>query len=570
MIRFKSIKWKNFLSTGNTFTELDLDSHRSTLVIGDNGSGKSTFLDALSFGLYGKAFRKINKQQLLNSINLKQLVVEVIFETKGKTYKVVRGVKPNIFEIYEGDRQINQDAHARDFQDFLEKNIIKMSHKAFSQVVVLGSTTFVPFMQLNAQSRREIIEDLLDLQIFSVMNLLLKDKNTAIEEAVRNADFNVNSLNDKIALVQEHIDELEADNQQKIKANNTKIRVATEDLEDAEKKISETTEQVKELQIVVKDLNKQKTRFQTLQKIGGELEGKIKDLQQHISFFDDHDNCPTCKQDIDAEFKECTIADSKAKLDKTVEGNEELKNEISSTLDKIANIEKSQEEINKLQNIISENNWRIKSAMDTLKALNEENTTLVDIKGSKKKEYAKLDKFKVQLLEEMERREKTSLDRNVLQVVSMILRDTGIKTRIIKQYIPIMNKLINKYLAAMDFFVQFEIDENFNEIIRSRHRDDFTYASFSEGEKMRIDLSLLFTWRAIAKIRNSATTNILIMDEVFDSSLDATGIDEFLKILNELTSDTNVYIISHKGDQLIDKFHNIIKFEKHKNFSRIA
>ena len=570
MIRFKSIKWKNFLSTGNTFTELDLDSHRSTLVIGDNGSGKSTFLDALSFGLYGKAFRKINKQQLLNSINLKQLVVEVIFETKGKTYMVRRGVKPNIFEIYEGDRQINQDAHARDFQDFLEKNIIKMSHKAFSQVVVLGSTTFVPFMQLNAQSRREIIEDLLDLQIFSVMNLLLKDKNTAIEEAVRNADFNVNSLNEKIALVQEHIDELEADNQQKIKANNTKIRVATEDLEDAEKKISETTEKVKELQIVVKDLNKQKTRFQTLQKIGGELEGKIKDLQQHIAFFDDHDNCPTCKQDIDEEFKADTIEDSQAKLNKTIEGNEELKNEITTTLDKIAGIEKSQEEINKLQNIISENNWHIKTAMDTLKSLNEENASLVDIKGSKKKEYAKLDKFKVQLLEEMERREKTSLDRNVLQVVSMILRDTGIKTRIIKQYIPIMNKLINKYLAAMDFFVQFEIDENFNEIIRSRHRDDFTYASFSEGEKMRIDLSLLFTWRAIAKIRNSATTNILIMDEVFDSSLDSTGIDEFLKILNELTSDTNVYIISHKGDQLIDKFHNIIKFEKHKNFSRIA
>lgn len=570
MITFKSLKWKNFLSTGNSFTELDLESNPSTLVIGDNGAGKSTFLDALSFALYGKAFRRINKQQLVNSINRKGLVVEVIFDVKGQTYKVVRGVKPNYFEVWKDDKMINQDASVRDYQEFLEKHVLKLSHKAFSQVVVLGSTTFVPFMQMDAKSRREIIEDLLDLQIFSVMNLLLKDKVSDVQQEVQEAMFEVRSLNDKIAIVEDHIKELEADNASKVDSNNIKINKLVLDNEKYNEIISDNSKKITDLQKIVKDINKQKTRYSELQKLGGKLSSKISDLEEHIKFYDDHDNCPVCKQDLDPELKECEVTKSRTKLQETITGKETLNTEVQLTLEKILEIEKTNEEITQIQNTISENNWKIKTNMDQLKILHEENISLSDVKGSRQKEYKKLDGFKSSLLKQMEIKEETSNRKEILNVVSMILRDTGIKTRIIKQYIPIMNKLINKYLASMDFFVQFELDEGFNETIKSRHRDDFTYASFSEGEKMRIDLALLFTWRSIAKIRNSASTNLLIMDEVFDSSLDSTGTDEFLKIINELISDTNVYIISHKGDQLLDKFHNVIRFEKHKSFSRIA
>ena len=570
MITFKSLKWKNFLSTGNSFTELDLESNPSTLVIGDNGAGKSTFLDALSFGLYGKAFRRINKQQLVNSINRKGLVVEIIFDVKGQTYKVVRGVKPNYFEVWKDDQMINQDASVRDYQEFLEKHVLKLSHKAFSQVVVLGSTTFVPFMQMDAKSRREIIEDLLDLQIFSVMNLLLKDKVTAVQQDVQEAEFEVRSLNDKIVIVEDHITELEADNASKVDLNNRKIDVLNGETNTYNEIIQENSEKITGLQKIVKDINKQKTRYSELQKLGGKLSNKISDLEEHIKFYDDHDNCPVCKQDLDPELKECEVTKSRTKLQETITGKETLNTEVQLTLEKILEIEKTNEEITKIQNIISENNWKIKTNMDQLKLLHEENISLSDVKGSRQKEYKKLDSFKSSLLKQMEIKEETSHRKETLNVVSMILRDTGIKTRIIKQYIPIMNKLINKYLASMDFFVQFELDEAFNETIRSRHRDDFTYASFSEGEKMRIDLALLFTWRAIAKLKNSASTNILIMDEIFDSSLDSSGTDEFLKIIKELTSDTNIIIISHKTDQLLDKFSNVIKFEKHKNFSRIV
>lgn len=570
MIRFKTLKWKNFLSTGNTFTELDLDKSPSTLVIGDNGAGKSTFLDALSFALYGKAFRKINKTQLLNSINKKGLVTEVIFEIKGKTYKIVRGVKPNIFEIWSGDTMLNQDASVRDYQDYLEKSILRLSHKAFSQVVVLGSTTFVPFMQLNAQSRREIIEDLLDLQIFSVMNLLLKDRVTNNEKGIQEVDFEIRSLNDKIVLVEEHIKELEESNKEIINAKQEKLKELNNNVKLYQDTVTTTTDKVKELQSFVKDLDKQKDRYEKLKKLGVQVEHKMAQLQEHIEFYANHDNCPTCEQEIAADFKENIVCNHTNKLTETKDGNEQLQEELAATLSKIEDISSKQEEINKLQNIIAENTFKIQHSQQSITSLQEEVVQLNDVKGSKKKEYNKLEGFKKDLLKTGESKEKFSNRRNVLQVVSMILRDTGIKTRIIKQYIPIMNKLINKYLAAMDFFVQFELDENFVETIRSRHRDDFTYASFSEGEKMRIDLSLLFTWRAIAKIRNSASTNLLIMDEVFDSSLDSSGTDEFLKILNELISDTNVFIISHKGDQLIDKFTNIIKFEKVKNFSRMA
>ena len=570
MIIFKTIKWKNFLSTGNLWTEMDLEKHKSTLVIGDNGAGKSTFLDALSYGLYGKPFRRINKPQLINTINRKDLQVEVTFKIGQHLYLIKRGMKPNKFEIWQNGSMINQDAAAKDYQVYLEKHILKLTHKSFSQIVVLGSSTFVPFMQLSSMHRREVIEDLLDLQIFSLMNNLLKDKMHENEETLKECDYHLKVIEEKIKLTKEHIADLEADNANKV--NNTKliIKENTAEIDALKGTASEFQGKVESLQKEISDLSDVKSRYEKLKSIRVKLNSKLTDYQRDITFFENHDNCPTCNQDIDAEFKCDAVSSNETKLKETTDGIEQLQAELEKAEQRISEITDIQLQIQNTQTSITEKTWQINNLTNVNNKLNEEINNLTGSKQSKNKEEKTLEKFE----QEYDLGEKAKINlvnsRNTLGIVSFILKDTGIKTRIIKQYVPIMNKLINKYLAAMDFFVQFELDENFNETIKSRHRDEFSYASFSEGEKMRIDLSLLFTWRAVAKIRNSASTNLLIMDEVFDSSLDTTGTDEFLKILNELTSDTNVFIISHKGDQLIDKFNNIIRFEKYKNFSRIA
>lgn len=570
MIVFKTLKWKNFLSTGDVWTELDLERHKSTLVVGDNGAGKSTFLDALSYGLYGKPFRRINKPQLINAINRKALEVEVTFQVGKHRYIIKRGMKPNKFEIYQNGKMINQDAAARDYQDYLEKQILKLTHKSFSQIVVLGSSTFVPFMQLSAMHRREVIEDLLDLQIFSIMNNLLKDRITENDENLRKCDNILNIINEKIKLTQEHIADIQADNVKKISDTKLLIKENNAEIKALKGLAIGFQDKVDSLTKSIDDLNNVKERYEKLKTLRVKLNSKLQDYQNEISFFEDHDNCPTCNQDIDEQFKCDTVKSKEDKLTETTAGIEKLQQELDAAESRISEISSIQAEIQTNQASITEKTWQVNNLQNTNQKLVQDIEALSDTKKSKNKEEKQLKKFNDE--KEAGERAKISLvnDRNTLSIISFILKDTGIKTRIIKQYVPIMNKLINKYLAAMDFFVQFELDEGFNETIKSRYRDEFSYASFSEGEKMRIDLALLFTWRAVAKIRNSASTNLLIMDEVFDSSLDTAGTDEFLKILNELTSDTNVFIISHKGDQLIDKFNNVVKFEKYKNFSRIA
>ena len=570
MIYFKYLRWKNFLSTGNVFTELKLDKAKSTLVVGENGAGKSTMLDALSFALYGKPFRKINKPQLMNTINQKGLEVQVEFRVGKKEYMIVRGVKPNKFEIYENDKIINQDAAARDYQEVLEKNILKLNHKSFSQIVVLGSSTFVPFMQLPSMHRREVIEDLLDIQIFSTMNTLLKDKVNNNKSEILDNDYNINLAEEKIKMQHQYIDELKQNTEKRVNEAKVKVVKAEKEKQDYNTLIDTLQGQVNILQESISDFESLTKKKSKVEQLEYKLQEKIKKLEHDIEFYQDHDNCPVCKQDIEEDFKDQTIEEKENSLNDTVSGFNQLKEEWQSINNRIQEISKVQLDISSKQNEISSNNSHINALNKLIDSINEDISSIDDNNKSDKSDKKKLETLEKALVKLQSYKEEIINERSVLDIASMILKDSGIKTRIIKQYIPVMNKLINKYLAAMDFFVDFQLDENFNETIKSRFRDVFSYASFSEGEKMRIDLALLFTWRAVSKLRNSVSTNLLIMDEVFDSSLDNTGTEEFLKILNDLTSDTNVFIISHKGDQLYDKFHSVIRFEKHKNFSRIA
>jgi len=570
MIYFKYLRWKNFLSTGNVFTELKLDKAKSTLVVGENGAGKSTMLDALSFALYGKPFRKINKPQLMNTINQKGLEVQVEFRVGKKEYIIVRGVKPNKFEIYENGNIVNQDAAARDYQEVLEKNILKLNHKSFSQIVVLGSSTFVPFMQLPSIHRREVIEDLLDIQIFSTMNTLLKDKVNNNKSEILDNDYNINLAEEKIKMQHQYINELKQNTEKRVNEAKVKIAKAEKEKQDYNTLIDALQEQVNTLQESVSDFESLTKKKSKVEQLEYKLQEKIKKLEHDIEFYQDHDNCPVCKQDIEEDFKDQTIEEKEASLKETNDGFSQLKEEWQLINTRIQEISSVQLDISSKQNEISSNNSHINALNKLIDSINEDINSIDDSNKSDKSDKKKLETLEKALVKLQAYKEELINERSVLDIASMILKDSGIKTRIIKQYIPVMNKLINKYLAAMDFFVDFQLDENFNETIKSRFRDVFSYASFSEGEKMRIDLALLFTWRAVSKLRNSVSTNLLIMDEVFDSSLDNTGTEEFLKILNDLTSDTNVFIISHKGDQLYDKFHSVIRFEKHKNFSRIA
>jgi len=570
MIYFKYLRWKNFLSTGNVFTELKLDKAKSTLVVGENGAGKSTMLDALSFALYGKPFRKINKPQLMNTINQKGLEVQVEFRVGKKEYMIVRGVKPNKFEIYENDKIINQDAAARDYQEVLEKNILKLNHKSFSQIVVLGSSTFVPFMQLPSMHRREVIEDLLDIQIFSTMNTLLKDKVNNNKSEILDNDYNINLAEEKIKMQHQYIDELKQNTEKRVNEAKVKVVKAEKEKQEYNTLIDTLQDQVNILQESISDFESLTKKKSKVEQLEYKLQEKIKKLEHDIEFYQDHDNCPVCKQDIEEDFKDQTIEEKETSLNETVNGFNQLREEWQSINNRIQEISEVQLDISSKQNEISSNNSHINALNKLIDSINEDITSIDDSDKSDKSDKKKLETLEKALVKLQSYKEEIINERSVLDIASMILKDSGIKTRIIKQYIPVMNKLINKYLAAMDFFVDFQLDENFNETIKSRFRDVFSYASFSEGEKMRIDLALLFTWRAVSKLRNSVSTNLLIMDEVFDSSLDNTGTEEFLKILNDLTSDTNVFIISHKGDQLYDKFHSVIRFEKHKNFSRVA
>ena len=570
MIYFKTIRWKNFLSTGNSFTEIVLNKTNTTLVVGENGAGKSTMLDALSFALYNKPFRKINKPQLMNSINKKDLIVELEFDIGSHKYKIIRGLKPAVFEVYQNNKMISQDADNRDYQDVLEKQILKLNHKSFCQVVVLGSASFVPFMQLPAASRREVIEDLLDIQIFSTMNSLLKEKINNNNATLMEVEYQYDLTSEKIKMQHQHIVALQKNSEEQIIKLKSDIKDYMSKIDTEKTSITSLDEQIGALNEQINDQDQVSKKQKKLQVLETQLDDKLAKLQKEIEFFNLHDTCPTCKQGIDNDFKCETVASKENQMQETSSGIEQLREEIQNIQDRIqiiANISSQITSLN-IEKITHSNSItgllsQCKKAAKDIDELQKKSDDLIlndDTMKELETNIGTLAEQKGELLR----------DKDAYNIAAIVLKDNGIKARIIKQYIPVINKLINKYLAAMDFFVNFELDENFNETIKSRFRDEFSYASFSEGEKMRINLAILFTWRAIAKLRNSASTNLLIMDEVLDGSLDSNGTDEFLKIIGNLTQDTNTFIISHKVDQLYDKFANVIKFVKVKNFSGIA
>jgi DNA repair exonuclease SbcCD ATPase subunit len=568
MILFKKIRWKNFLSTGNIFTELQLNNSNTTLVVGENGAGKSTLLDALSFVLFSKPFRKINKPQLVNTITQKQLIVEVEFSIGSNEYKIVRGMKPNLFEVYQNGKLMNQSAEMKDYQEILEKQIIKVNHKSFCQVVVLGSATFQPFMQLTAYQRREIIEDLLDLQIFTTMNSLLKDKVLINSENIQSASSDKKLIEEKIVLVKEHLKEIQNNNVKLIEEKQSRIQETNNQITKLNNEYWEYETKRKNLENSLADEETVSKKLNKLGQLRHQIEANLNILNKEVGFFHKYDNCPTCKQQIDEKFKNETINTKESEIVKIQDGLEMLSKEYEKVNTRLNELIEIHSEINHNKLEISRVKTKISSLIEYRDALEKEIKTID--KKTVEEENNKVPELEKSLKGIEEKYYDLMEERNILSIASNLLKDGGIKAKIIKQYIPVINKLINKYLSSMEFMCQFELDEEFNETIKSRYRDVFSYASFSEGEKMRINLAILFTWRAIAKLRNSINTNILIMDEVFDSSLDSNGTEEFLKIINSLTSDTNTFIISHKTDQLYDKFEKVIKFEKHKNFSRIV
>jgi DNA repair exonuclease SbcCD ATPase subunit len=570
VIVFTALRYQNFLSSGNVFTEIPLNKWKNTLIVGENGAGKSTMLDALCFVLYNKSFRKVNKPQLINSINGKNLLVEVEFSIGAKTYMVRRGMKPTIFEIWQDGEMINQNAAQRDYQEYLEKHILKLNHKSFSQVVILGSANFTPFMKLPAQGRREVIEDLLDIQIFSVMNTILKDKVSQNRFDIQSIESQIMLLEGKIELNEQHLKAMKQSNQELIDRQNDKIATYRNENQDLAEKSAHVSNIVTALQTEIEDQIKVSKKSTTLRDFKRDIEEKASKFGKEIRFYEKNDNCPTCKQAIDPEFKERIISTRNAKTKELQEGLVRLRDEIQAVELRLEQINGTLCEIRAHNQTISDLNTKIASNNRFISSIEDEIAKIKSKMKDLKDEHTISNTLKQQLAEQHKLKEQAIEDREILSIVSVLLKDGGIKTKIIRQYIPIMYKLISKYLAAMDFFCQFELDENFQETIRSRYRDDFSYESFSEGEKMRIDISLLFAWRAIAKLRNSASTNLLIMDEVFDGSLDADGIEEFLKILTNLTGDTNVFIISHKQDQMGDKFDQTLAFQKVKNFSQMV
>lgn len=570
MIYFKTIRWKNLLSTGNVFTEIKLNRSPNTLIIGENGGGKSTLLDALCFGLFGKPFRNINKPQLLNSINKKNLLVEVEFSSGGKEFKIVRGIKPNLFEIFVDGDVINQDAAARDYQKYLEESVLKLNYKSFTQIVILGSASFTPFMQLPPSTRREIIEDILDIQIFTTMNTVLRDKMTELKDSIQDAENKMEILKQKASIQKEYVDTLEANREKRVdeileRISEGETKIAT--LMDLANQLEGEKLSIEESQKTLGDLSGKQRKLETFK---SKFSSQLRDLQKEVGFFQETDECPTCQQGIAHDHKETIVSSRQKKIEELSGGMEKLQTEFEKLEELIAEDEKLSAEISGLnKNIIVHNNEMIVQQR-LIQALNLELADITTKTADIDEEKKKLKTYAKEVLSQNEEKAKLSEEKHYMEVVSTLLKDTGIKTKIIRQYLPVINKLVNKYLQAMDFFVQFNLDERFDETIKSRHRDDFSYASFSEGEKQRIDLALLFTWRTIAKMKNSVATNLLILDEVFDSSLDNNGTDYVMTLLDTVGEDTNVFVISHKGDQLFDKFRSLIKFEKKNNYSEMV
>jgi len=568
MILFENIKWRNFLSTGNQYTEINLNDKSTTLIIGTNGAGKSTVLDALTFSLFGKSFRKITKPQLINTVNEKDCRVEVEFSISSVKWKVVRGIKPNIFKIYRNGEELDQHASAVDQQKWFEQNVIKMNHKSFSQIIILGSSTFVPFMQLSVANRREVIEDLLDIRIFSSMNMLIKDKIRNIRSEIKTLELKKESLNDKVIMQKNFIEELESRGNNQIKNNKEKITLLLQE-SDSYGIHNETFERnLKELVSDQEKLSGYKEKLSKLSNLKGKISQKVSTITKDHKFFDQNTVCPTCTQDIDEEFRINKIADVQSKAKELQSGYKELEEAIEEEEQREHQFITISKEITQLTHDISKNNTQISGCQKQIRGLESEVQTIAEQIANRNIEHEKLESFKKTLGETFDILSSKKDDIQYYDFSYSLLKDSGVKSKIIKKYLPLINQQVNKYLQMMDFYINFILDEEFNETVKSPIHEDFSYASFSEGEKMRIDLALLFTWREVAKMKNSVNTNLLIMDEVFDSSLDGFGTDEFLKIIRYVIKDANIFVISHKTG-MEDRFENVIKFDKFKGFSRI-
>ena len=563
MITFKTIRWKNFLSTGNQWTEVQLITDQNTMIVGTNGSGKSTILDALTFSLFNKPFRKINKPQLINSVNEKDCCVEVEFDIKGNEYKIVRGLKPAKFEIWINGELQDQDASAVDQQKKLEQSILKLNFKSFTQIVILGSSTFVPFMQLPSAHRREVIEDLLDIKIFSSMNMLIKEKIRTIREETRTLELKKDSLKEKLKMQKEFIEQIEKSGKEDIEKKKSKIKEIAKEAGKYLTQNENLTEKINEIGEVSFD----SSTLRKLSNLRAKIQGKKDSSDEEVQFFSDNSVCPTCTQSIEEEFRLNRIGTLNASIDKLHEGLCDLDSKIKEEESRESQYKELSQEVSALTNEVSQNTIRVSGLQRQCRDLESEIQRITDQIANRNSEHEKLNDFNETLQGTYEElATKTESIKNHDFAYSL-LKDGGVKTKIIKQYLPLINKQVNRYLQMMDFFINFQLDEEFNETVQSPIHDNFSYASFSEGEKMRIDLALLFTWREVAAFKNSVSTNLLIMDEVFDSSLDGLGTDDFLKIIRYVIKGANVFIISHK-ESLFDKFENVIKFEKVKGFSR--
>ena len=571
MILFKTIRWKNFLSTGNNFTEVDFQKSNTNLIMGSNGSGKSTILDALTFVLYNKPFRKINKPQLVNSVNEKDCLVEIEFSIGSREYKVIRGIKPNVFEIWIDGKVQNQDAAQADQQKKLEEGILKLNYKSFTQTVILGSATFVPFMQLTSSNRRDIVEDLLDIKIFSTMNGILKDRVRSCNEVIREASIRKDMIEDKIEMQESFIKDIEKSGKERIDRKEKQVENLHKEVDIIMDENDEKTLKIMdELQPKLENLNNTKKTLKKLNTIKVKLEQKIQNIVEEHKFFEDNTVCPTCTQPLEEQFRLDKIVDIQEKSKELNEGYKELEAAINVEQEKDIEFTNCSSEINRLNNDISTNNVRISGINRQIKNLRKEIQDVADQVSNRNTERETLRNLKEDLDKTEKERSSQREEVSYLDFAHSLMKDGGVKSKIIKKYLPLMNQQINKYLQMMDFYINFSLDEEFKESIRSPIHEDFSYDSFSEGEKMRIDLSLLFTWRDIAKMRNSASTNLLILDEIFDSSLDGAGTDFFTTIIKFVIQDAHVFVISHKTDELMDKFDRIIKFDKVKGFSKVV
>ena len=564
MIRLKTVRWKNFLATGNRFIEVELDQKDMMLVVGKNGAGKSTLIDAITFSLFGKPFKKVNKGQLVNSVNERDTLTEIEFSVGTAEWKVRRGIKPNLFEIYHNDRLVNQDAKSMDYQKYLEEKVLKLNFKSFTQIVVLGSASFVPFMQLTANDRRIIIEDILDIGIFSVMKTLLKDRVITLKEEMNEIDYQIKLLQEKITLQEKYIKAMEEESKQKRKSDLDKIKETEQEIHKLNTEINTHQERIDSLLNSIKDKAVIEKKNQELDKYRSQISKNLKRFTKDKKFFDEKENCPTCEQEIDEEFKKNKLEEVGKGIVEMNYGLSQIEKEVDKVYTRIGEISKSTQEIQKEESQVVLKQSNIHAHNSFIQKLSHEMESL--------QKEVETDSMNV-LTKELDESKSTRLQyvdqKFYYDVLSNILNDTGIKTRIIKKYLPVINKHVNDYLKDMDFFVNFQLDENFQETIKSRHRDQFSYYSFSEGEKKRIDIALLLTWRDIASMRNSVNVNLLILDEVFDASLDQAGVDDLMKLFNILKH-TNLFIISHKLDILDDKFPDKLIVEKVKNFTQVT